>query len=190
MDVANIFLFTVPILVLAMQIAIVTILSIASISYIRGVKSKIISFIAKHKNLLSAIVAISATLGSLFFSKFLGYPPCELCWYQRICMYPLAIIFGIAAWKKRDVFIFTLPLIIIGAAFSVYHYSVQFFSVEAFCAVGQVSCATKGNVAFGYITIPMMAFTAFAGMFVVQMLGISKNNSIKNNRAKNAKKKR
>ena len=82
----------------------------------------------KIENLLlaSAIIALVASLGSLYFSEVLLYVPCELCWYQRILMYPLVILLGIAAVKKdAGIVTYVLPLSIIGGSISIYHYLIQ-----------------------------------------------------------------
>lgn len=70
--------------------------------------------------------SVAAVLGSLFFSEVLGYVPCELCWFQRILMYPLVIIYGTSLIKK-DVSIALPGLVLssIGVVVSIYHYMVQ-----------------------------------------------------------------
>ncbi len=135
-----------------------------------------------HKNalLFAFIVATTATLGSLFFQFGAKFTPCELCWWQRIFMYPLSIIFGIA-YFKRDFSIkkYVLPLIIIGLAFASYHYYIQKFSVPSFCSINeQVSCSVDYIFEFGgYVTITMMSLTAFSMLLV--LLSIYLNESKK-----------
>src|SRR6059036_3097018 len=76
--------------------------------------------------LLSWLAAVIATLGSLYFSEVLNFIPCTLCWYQRIFMYPLAIILGIAFYRNdQGIFRYTLPLSIIGMIISGYHIALQ-----------------------------------------------------------------
>ena len=171
MTLATIFLSTVPIAALAAQIALGLFLLIWLGSSIFKKKCTLTTVVAKHRNVLSMIVAIIAVTGSLFYSKIVGYTPCELCWYQRICMYPLAPLLVVATWKKKDALLFVLPLLIVGAGFSIYHYNVQFFNVPTFCSSTEISCALKGNVAFGYITIPLMALTAFMTILALQLVG-------------------
>lgn len=126
---------------------------------------KIISFIAKNAILFSFIVALTATLGSLFFSEVAGFEPCKLCWFQRVLMYPQVILFVIALYKKDKAIIdYTLWLSVIGAAIAAYHYLLQIgVAPELTCsATGySVSCSKRFIMSFGYITIPMMALTAF-----------------------------
>jgi len=117
------------------------------------------------------VVALTATLGSLYFSQVANFVPCELCWFQRIFMYPLVIVLLVAA-LRRDVrvgvqYSFALPLI--GILFSAYHiYIEENPSAEpAACKVGSTSCATKWIDKFDYVTIPVLAATAFAAVLTL-----------------------
>ncbi|HLQ97356.1 MAG TPA: disulfide oxidoreductase [Candidatus Dormibacteraeota bacterium] len=114
--------------------------------------------------LLIWIQALIATVGSLFYSEVMGYVPCDLCWIQRIFMYPLVIIYGIAALKK-DLSV-ALPGVILsgmGLCVSVYHYGLQKLPLlqdaGGFCST--VSCNLQYVNYFGFITIPFLAGTAF-----------------------------
>lgn len=116
-------------------------------------------------------IALGATLGSLFFSEYSDFFPCRLCWFQRIFMYPLAIVLLVGALRK-DVraavqYAFLLP--IIGAGFSLYHLYIEANPEKesAGCKVGGGGCSTKWIDEFGYITIPMLALTAFAAVGVL-----------------------
>ena len=110
-------------------------------------------------------IALVATLGSLMFSEVLGYPPCILCWYQRICMYPLVIIFGVGIMTKdRFTSWYALPLVLIGLLISIYH-NLLYYNIlpeaAAPCRAG-VSCTTKFIEWFGFVTIPFLSMMAFA----------------------------
>lgn len=114
-----------------------------------------------------------ATLGSLIFSEMLKFPPCVLCWYQRICMYPLVIIFGVAILKKDKNFTYyAWPLIIIGWLISVYH-NLLYYNIlpeaAAPCIQG-VSCTTKFIQWFGFVTIPFLSFSAFTILGVLMLI--------------------
>lgn len=110
------------------------------------------------------LVSVIATLGSLYFSEIRGFIPCELCWYQRILMYPLTIILGIAAYQNDTrIKKYVLPLTIIGGSISLYHYLVQ--KVPGFggfspCVQG-VPCNMQYINWLGFITIPFLALIAF-----------------------------
>jgi len=121
--------------------------------------------------LLAFIFALTATLGSLFYSEVAGFEPCKLCWFQRIFMYPQAIILGMALFRKDPgVRIYSLTLSVIGALIAGYHYLLQLGAAPALpcAAVGySAACSQRFVLQFGYITIPMMAFTAFLMIIVV-----------------------
>jgi disulfide bond formation protein DsbB len=111
-------------------------------------------------------VAAIATGGSLFFSEVAHFVPCELCWYQRICMYPLSIITLLAAIAGDfRVARYLLPLPLVGAGVSAYHLLVEngVVSQTTACLVSAPGgCATKWIEEFGYVTIPTLALTGFA----------------------------
>jgi disulfide bond formation protein DsbB len=118
-----------------------------------------------NKSLLLAwIAAVIATLGSLYFSEVMHFVPCTLCWYQRIFMYPLAIILGIAFYKNDSrIYKYVLPLSSIGMLISGYHMLLQkipYFQQFEMCATG-VPCSKDYLNWLGFITIPMLAFIAF-----------------------------
>jgi disulfide bond formation protein DsbB len=110
------------------------------------------------------LVSIVATLGSLYFSEILHYVPCSLCWYQRILMYPLVILLGIASYRQQSLIIpYALPLSILGGCISLWHYlhqKVPFLQTAMQCKVG-VPCNQDYINWFGFITIPFLALIAF-----------------------------
>ncbi|PGM54961.1 disulfide oxidoreductase [Bacillus sp. AFS053548] len=114
--------------------------------------------------LFTWIVSIIATLGSLSFSVINHWTPCSLCWYQRIFMYPIVFIIGIAFYKNKikDV-IYVLPLSLIGMCISIYHILIQKVPAlkETATQCGPVPCTGDYLNWFGFITIPMLAFVAF-----------------------------
>ncbi|WP_138419764.1 disulfide oxidoreductase [Aquibacillus sediminis] len=117
--------------------------------------------------------SVVATLGSLFFSEVMRFTPCELCWYQRILMYPLVIIYGVSLVKKD--WNMSLPGLIlsgIGVFVSLYHYLIQKTNLfpNAGDSCGLVPCTTEYVNYFGFITIPLMALTAFIIIFTLHML--------------------
>ena len=129
-------------------------------------KNHIFAFFSKNAVKFSFIVALIAMLGSLFFSEIAGYEPCKLCWFQRIFMYPQVFLLALALWKKEIIVASrnSIMLSIIGAVIAGYHYLLQIgVAPELPCsATGySVACSQRFIMSFGYITIPMMAFTAF-----------------------------
>ncbi|MEX2012857.1 MAG: disulfide bond formation protein B [Candidatus Levyibacteriota bacterium] len=110
-------------------------------------------------------IALSSTLGSFIMSRVLGFPPCELCWYQRILMFPLVSILTVGILKKdKNLPLYVLPLSIAGLAVAAYHnllyYGVIPQSVSP-CTFG-VSCTDVQLELLGFITIPFLSLIAFA----------------------------
>lgn len=126
-------------------------------------------WLARHALLLMFVVVLIATLGSLFYSEIAGYEPCKLCWLQRIFMYPQVIVLGLALWKKDPGIVdYVIALSAIGAVIAASHYYLQVSGVSILpcSAVGySAACAQRFVLQFGYITIPMMALTAFLLVF-------------------------
>jgi disulfide bond formation protein DsbB len=110
------------------------------------------------------VVAAIATGGSLFFSEIAHFVPCELCWFQRICLYPLSITTLLAAIAgDYRIARYLLPLPVVGAGVSVYHLLVENGVVEqakACLASAPGGCATKWINEFGFMTIPTLALPA------------------------------
>jgi disulfide bond formation protein DsbB len=123
---------------------------------------------------LAFVVSGTATAGSLFFSEVANFVPCELCWYQRICMYPLALLTLLAALANDyRVARYLLPLPVIGAGFSVYHLLVENGVVHESqgCQISAPGgCSIKWINEFGYVTIPTLALTGFALVFAFLLL--------------------
>ena len=111
------------------------------------------------------LVATVAMLGSLFFSDVMLYPPCTMCWYQRIGMYPLVFIFGVALFSyDKSVIKFVLPLVLVGWFFAFYHNLLHYGIITEEmtpCSMG-VPCSVKYIEWFGFITIPMLSLIAFS----------------------------
>ncbi|MFA6005697.1 MAG: disulfide oxidoreductase [Patescibacteria group bacterium] len=123
-----------------------------------------IGFVRKNLLYVAWTVALLSMLGSLYFSEVLKYPPCVLCWYQRIFMYPLVPIIAVAIIKKTsDLRWYILPLSIAGALIAVYHnllyYKLLPESIKP-CVQG-ISCTTKFIEWYGFVTIPFLSFVAF-----------------------------
>ena len=109
-------------------------------------------------------VALVATLGSLYLSEVANFVPCRLCWYQRIAMYPLVPILGMAVWRgDAGVRFYALPLAIIGGLISSYHILLERYpSLESGVCEAANPCTLIWVRRFGYLTIPTMALSAFA----------------------------
>jgi disulfide bond formation protein DsbB len=116
------------------------------------------------------LLALMGTFGSLYFSEVMGLPPCPLCWYQRIFLYPLVFIFAAALWRgDRNYRIYALPLTFAGLAIAIYHNLLYFgFISEALApCTKELSCSSRQLELFGFVTIPLMSL---AGFFVIALL--------------------
>lgn len=130
----------------------------------------------------SWMISLIATMGSLYFSNVMMLPPCSLCWWQRVFMYPLAILFSVAFIRRDAVAIwYTTPLVIAGWIVSIYHnllyYGVIPKSITA-CSAG-VSCTSKQIEWLGFITIPLLSFCAFTLLSILTIYTIIKSRNLK-----------
>lgn len=124
--------------------------------------------ISEKAVLFSFILALLSTIGSLIYSDVIGYEPCKLCWFQRIFMYPLVILLGLALIKKDNSVLlktYALALALGGGVVALFHYVGQLgwnpFGLECL-AIGQsASCNKNFVLEFGYVTIPLMSLSVF-----------------------------
>jgi disulfide bond formation protein DsbB len=121
---------------------------------------------------LALLVAAVATGGSLYLSEVADFPPCTLCWYQRIAMYPLVVILAVAVIvRDRLVRRYVVPIAIIGSLISVYHLLVERFpELETGSCDPNNPCSIIWVEHLGYVTIPAMALTAFLAIMVLTLL--------------------
>ncbi|SFS64607.1 disulfide oxidoreductase [Marininema halotolerans] len=123
---------------------------------------------------LAWLVALLALCGSLYFSEVAGFVPCKLCWVQRIFMYPLALILGIASYRgDRGIIAYTLPMSVLGGSVSLFHYleqKVPGFASVAPCTQG-VPCSSDYINWLGFITIPLLALVAFVMISILLWFG-------------------
>jgi disulfide bond formation protein DsbB len=129
--------------------------------------------IRPHLAYLAWVQSLVATAGSLFFSEVMKLPPCSLCWFQRIMMYPLVFILATGLYlEDKRVKFYALPLSITGLLISIYH-NLLYYNIipDAIvpCSTG-VSCTTRQIVWFGFITIPLMSLTAFTVITVAMLM--------------------
>lgn len=110
------------------------------------------------------LVALVATAGSLYFSEVRNFIPCALCWWQRIFMYPIVFVLGVASFRQdKSATVYALPLAVIGGLIAIYHIILQntnWLGAPQGCAVG-VPCSAKYINWLGFISIPVLALTAF-----------------------------
>jgi disulfide bond formation protein DsbB len=121
---------------------------------------------------LAAAVALTCTLGSLYLSEVAKFPPCVLCWYQRIAMYPLVVILAVASLRRdRQVKWYVVPQALIGIGFSIYHYLIERFpDTVSFSCSEDVPCSTVWVWKFHFLSIPAMAGLGFALIITLVLL--------------------
>ncbi len=124
------------------------------------------------------LIALVSTLGALFLGEVMGRTPCVLCWYQRIAMFPLAVVLGIACYlSDLNVRRYALPLAIGGGAIALWH-SLLFagFISEAIqpCTQTGPSCSGEDQVLFGYLPLPYLSLAAFGLISLLLFLSVKK----------------
>ena len=112
---------------------------------------------------LAWVVALVCTVGSLMYSELFHYIPCRLCWFQRIAMYPLAVILLVGAIRREAVVrYYAIPIALIGLAISIYHNLVQFYPrLEGGSCDPAVPCSARSVEMFGFMDLPFMAGVGF-----------------------------
>jgi len=122
------------------------------------------AFLEQYGLYFAWVIALVATGGSLYLSEVRGFVPCQLCWFQRIFMYPLVVVLGLASYRgEARVVAYVLPLSLIGMFLGGYHYleqKVPWIGSGPFCGVG-VPCTAEYVNLLGFITIPLMSLVAF-----------------------------
>lgn len=144
--------------------------------FLRSRENKILILLKKYTFHMGFLVALGATLLSLFYSEIIGYPPCELCWIQRIFLYPQLILFSMELYKKdHSIIDFSIVFAIFGAIVSIYHVYVENGGTKGLACAAidpasttQISCAVRYIYEFGYITMPIMALTT--SLFIISIL--------------------
>ena len=129
----------------------------------RSVADDLRAALAPHVLWMAWIVAVAATTGSLYFSEVAGFEPCLLCWYQRIAMYPLVLILGLAAWlRDRGAWVYAAALAGTGAVISAYHVLLEWFpSLSSGSCDPDNPCTLVWFRVFGVFSLPTLALTAF-----------------------------
>jgi len=157
--------------VVLMQASIVLIAG--SFLFFRSRTNPILVFFKRYTFIIGFLVGLGSIVLSLFYSSVIGFPPCELCWVQRIFLYPQAILFGMELWKRdRTIIDHSIALAFIGSLVSIFHIYVENGGASSLaCATGtatEVSCAVRYVYQFSYVTIPVMALSA--SVFIIFIL--------------------
>ena len=127
-------------------------------------RKRVVAEIGPQASAMAAVVALVCTAGSLYLSEVANFPPCRLCWFQRVAMYPLVVLLGLAA-VRRDLGIrpYVIVLAVMGSMVSVWHMIVERNpTLEGTSCDPLNPCSIIWIERFGYLTIPAMALSGFA----------------------------
>ena len=129
--------------------------------------------------LICFLVASTATLGSLFFSEVMQFVPCSMCWYQRIFMYPLVLIFLVnLLYPDEKLFKYSFPIVLVGFFFAVYHNLLMWKIIPESvvpCVQG-VPCSTV-YLNWGFITIPFLSLVSYSIILLLLLVGNNNKNN-------------
>lgn len=146
--------------------------------FLQETKNYYFQFLKKHSFSFAFTLSLGAILGSLTYSEIFRLVPCTFCWWQRIFMYPQAIILATGIYlKDTKIWITSVILSSIGACFSIYHILIQSGIVgpSGACATAGVSCAQIDFTVFGWITMPIMCLSLFVGILTFAYISHRKN---------------
>jgi disulfide bond formation protein DsbB len=119
------------------------------------------------------LIAVLATLGSLFFGEVMKLPPCSLCWYQRICLYPLTVVIAVSiVLRDAHLVSYAMPLVLAGLGFSLYHNLLYYGVIPETlspCTAG-VPCSGRQIEWLGFIGIPLLGLGAFVSLLAALLL--------------------
>ncbi len=131
---------------------------------VRRLGDAVVDTVGPSARRIACLVAVVATLGSLYYSEIAHYTPCRLCWYQRICMYPLAVVLLVGVFRRdRGVRAYAWPFVVVGAPLSGYHWLVErvhFFERTSSCS-DAAPCSVPWFQTLGFVTLAFMALSGF-----------------------------
>lgn len=164
---------TVFITTLTLVSNILFVLFVLAFSFDKNIRKFVISYV--HKFVLEIIFAVSlgALVFSWWYSNFVNFPPCELCWIQRIFMYPQVLLSFIGILKKdKKIVEYMLPMTVIGSVVALYQSLVHWGIGGGFlaCTTAGAECAKVYVLEYGYITIPFMALSSFVYLLTVSLI--------------------
>ncbi len=131
---------------------------------------KLADLLTNNYLVLVFLITAGATFGSFALSEIFGFPPCKLCWYQRVFMFPQFVVAAIALFTNDNgIKKYIIALSLIGASVAIYHLLLQAMPAVIQCGDELVSCEDNPFVIFGYVTIPVMSLTSFLLLITVSL---------------------
>jgi disulfide bond formation protein DsbB len=121
------------------------------------------------------LIVMAAIFGSLFFSEIMGYPPCNLCWYQRLCVYPMAFIILTGLYlNSKETVTYLIPFSITGLGISIYHNLVYYKVITVIVPCSASAPCTAQHINwFGFVTIPLLSLLMFVFLVALNFATIS-----------------
>lgn len=123
---------------------------------------------------IGLLLSLSGVVVSLYYSEVLGFPPCGLCWTIRIFLYPLAVLFALALYKRdKGIGDYVIALSVPGALVALYQHYLQMGGTEIVnCPTVSTGadCAERFLFEFGHITFPWVAFVLFVFLIVSMII--------------------
>lgn len=138
-------------------------------------------FVNKYILTLLFGASLSALIGSLAYSNIVGFPPCELCWIQRIFMYPQVVLSGMALWRKdKNIVSYLLPLSILGGIVALYHSLTHLGIGDGVvgCTSALGDCGKLYVHEYGYVTIPLMSLSIFIYLISLSIIYYNSNKKV------------
>lgn len=161
-------------MLLGVGVILLQILSVvALVLLVYGKENKYLDLIKNNFIQIGFFITFSAVLVSTFYSEVLNYLPCFHCWVQRIFIFPQAILFAVAWFRKEaSVLWYAIPLTVLGLADAIFlNYTYYFNPSSAPCDASGVSCVQRLISEFGgYISIPMLSLSGFVALAVLLLV--------------------
>ncbi len=151
---------------------VVCIVLVACMLFVKDRHNKVRKFFSDYAFYFGFLISLGAVALSLFYSDVIGFPPCDLCWIQRIFIYPQLILFAMELYKRdKTILDFSIAFAFIALIVAFYHVYIELGGQASYlpCDANGVSCATKYVLEFSYITIPMMSLTVSLSILLLMV---------------------
>jgi len=175
-ETANVFFSLLAFVAFAIAAVGIAVAVVAAVS--TPLRASTVAFLARwwdRTHLVAFAVATVATIGSLYYSQVADFVPCELCWYQRICMYPLVVVLGIGWWRRDPTASwYALPLAVVGAGIAGYHVLIERYpslGAGLRCSV-EAPCTVPWFREFGWVTIAVMSLAGFLAVLTCSVAAL------------------
>lgn len=156
------------------------VLFILVFAFDQNIRRFVLSYSHKYVLELIFVTSLGALVFSVWYSDVVNFPPCELCWIQRIFMYPQVLLSFIAMMKKdKGIVSYLLPMTILGLVVALYQSLVHWGYGGGFlaCTTAGAECAKVYVMEYGYITIPFMSLSSFVYLLTVSILYYKSQNA-------------